>query len=173
MVLFLRVVSDNNLKHSQEVFEEAARFKGTSVVEVLQNCVIFNDGIHEAITDPRMREEHQIFLKHGEPMIFGNNHDKGILFEKGKLKVVQIGEGGVNQDDVLVHDATDQDGYLHQSLINMKLPEFPVAMGVIRAVPSKVYDQAMEDQIAEAKIKNRKLLRLTSSWRAENTWNVD
>ena len=149
---FARCV-DNNLKHSQEVFEEAARFKGTSVVEVLQNCVIFNDGIHEAISDPKQGEEHQIFLKHGEPMIFGNNRDKGIVFEKGKLRVVQLGEGGAKPEDILVHDASDQDGFLHQSLISMKLPDFPVAMGVIRAVPSKVYNEAMEAQIAEAKSK--------------------
>ena len=88
---FARVV-DNNIKHSQEVFEEAAKHQGTSLVEVLQNCVIFNDGIHSEISDPKMREERQIFLKHGEPMIFGNEKDKGLVFDKGNLKVVKIGE---------------------------------------------------------------------------------
>ncbi len=168
---FARCV-DNNLKHSQEVFEEAAKFKGTSVVEVLQNCVIFNDGVHEAISDPKTREEHQIFLKHGEPMIFGNNKDKGITMEKGKLKVVQIGEGGANLEDILVHDATDQDGFLQHSLINMKLPDFPVAMGVIRAVPSKVYNEAMDAQIAEAKAKS-KITSIDQLLSSGNTWTVE
>jgi 2-oxoglutarate ferredoxin oxidoreductase subunit beta len=168
---FARCV-DNNLKHSQEVFEEAARFKGTSVVEVLQNCVIFNDGVHEAISDPKTREEHQIFLKHGEPMIFGNNKDKGITMEKGKLKVVQIGEGGANLEDILIHDSSDQDGFLQQSLINMKLPDFPVAMGVIRAVPSKVYNEAMDAQIAEAKAKS-KITSIDQLLSSGNTWRVE
>lgn len=168
---FARCV-DNNLKHSQEVFEEAASFKGTSVVEVLQNCVIFNDGVHEAISDPKTREEHQIFLKHGEPMIFGNNRDKGIILDKGKLRVVKVGEGGVKPEDLLVHDMADQDGFLHQSLINMKLPDFPVAMGVIRAVPSKVYDQAMEEQIAGAKAKS-KISTIDQLLSSGNTWRVD
>lgn len=168
---FARCV-DNNLKHSQEVFEEAARFKGTSVVEVLQNCVIFNDGVHEAISDPKTREEHQLFLKHGEPMIFGNNRDKGIVMEKGKLKVVRIGEEGTNPDEVLIHDATDPDGFLQHSLINMKLPEFPVAMGVIRAVPSKVYNEAMDAQIADAKAKS-KISSIDQLLSSGNTWRVE
>lgn len=167
---FARCV-DNNLKHSQEVFEEAARFKGTSVVEVLQNCVIFNDGVHDTISDPKTREEHQIFLKHGEHMVFGNNRDKGIVLEKGKLRVVQIGDGGASLDDILVHDASDQDGFLQQSLINMKLPEFPVAMGVIRAVPSKVYNEAMDAQIAEAKSKSR-ITSVDKLLSSGNTWTV-
>ncbi len=168
---FARCV-DNNLKHSQEIFEEAAKFKGTSVVEVLQNCVIFNDGIHEAISDPKTREERQIFLKHGEPMIFGNTRDKGIVLEKGKLRVVQIGENGVTAEDVLVHDAMDQDGFLHQSLINMKFPDFPVAMGVISAVPSKVYNEAMVAQIEEAKSKS-KIKTVDQLLSSGNTWTVE
>jgi 2-oxoglutarate ferredoxin oxidoreductase subunit beta len=154
------------------VFEEAARFKGTSVVEVLQNCVIFNDGIHEAISDPKMRDERQIFLKHGEPMIFGNNRDKGIILDKGNLRAVQIGENGVKPEDILVHDASEKNGFLHHQLINMKLPDFPVAMGVIRAVPSKVYNEAMEEQIAEAKSKSR-ITSVDQLLSSGNTWKVE
>lgn len=168
---FARCV-DNNLKHSQEVFEEAAGFKGTSVCEVLQNCVIFNDGVHETITDPKTRDERQIFLKHGEPMVFGTNRDKGLVLEKGKLKVVQIGEGGVQLADILVHDATDPDVYLHQALISMKYPDFPVAMGVVRAVPAKVYDEAMEAQIVEAKTKSR-ITSVDELLASGNTWKVE
>ncbi|MCE1198880.1 MAG: 2-oxoacid:ferredoxin oxidoreductase subunit beta [Marinilabiliales bacterium] len=169
---FARCV-DNNLKHSQEIFEAAAAFKGTSVVEVLQNCVIFNDGVHEAITDTKTREEHQIFLKHGEPMLFGNNRDRGLVLANGKLKVVRIGEDGITEADVLVHDAEDEDGFLHQSLINMKLPEFPVAMGVIRSVSAKVYNEAMEEQIAEVQSKSNirnmdQLLNSGNTWKVEN-----
>ena len=123
-------------------------------------------------TDPKMREERQIFLKHGEPMIFGNNRDKGIILGKGNLRVVQIGEEGTKLEDVLVHDATDLNGFIHQSLINMKLPDFPVAMGVIRAVPSKVYDQAMEVQIAEAKSKS-KIASVDQLFASGNTWRVE
>jgi len=168
---FARCV-DNNLKHSQEVFEEAAKFKGTSVVEVLQNCVIFNDGVHEAISDPKTREEHQIFLKHGEPMIFGNNKDKGIAMEKGKLKVVKIGEGGANPEDILVHDATDQDGFLQHSLTNMTLPRISVYRGDIAAVPSQGTNKAIMSPIAEAKAKS-KITSIDQLLSSGNTWTVE
>ncbi len=168
---FARVV-DNNINHSQGIFEEAAKFKGTSVVEVLQNCVIFNDGIHAEIADPKFREERQIFLRHGEPMIFGDNKDKGLVFDKGNLKVVKIGENGVTMDDILVHDVTEPNGYIHQLLINMKLPDFPVAMGVIRAVDAPIYDQAMEAQIAEAKGKSR-IKSVDDLLNSGNTWTVE
>ena len=105
-------------------------------------------------------------------MIYGKKRDKGIVLERGKLRVVQLGEGGAKPEDVLVHDATDQDGFLHQSLINMKLPDFPVAMGVIRAVPSKVYNEAMEEQIAEAKAKS-KISCVDQLLSSGNTWTVE
>ncbi len=168
---FARAV-DNNIKHSQEVFELAAKHEGTSVVEVLQNCVIFNDGIHAEISDPKMREERQIFLKHGEPMIFGTLKDKGLVFDKGLLKVVTIGENGITLDDILVHDVTEPNGYVHQQLIGMKLPDYPVAMGVIRAVKAPVYDQMMEKQIAEVKSK-AKIKSIDELLRSGNTWVVD
>lgn len=168
---FARAV-DNNIKHSQEVFEAAAKHEGTSVVEVLQNCVIFNDGIHAEISDPKFREERQIFLKQGEPMIFGNLKDKGLIFDKGLLKVVKIGENGITRDDILVHDVTEPNGYIHQQLIGMKLPDFPVAMGVIRAVETLVYDQAMKKQIADVKSK-AKIKTIDDLLRSGNTWVVE
>jgi 2-oxoglutarate ferredoxin oxidoreductase subunit beta len=168
---FARAV-DNNIKHSQEVFEAAAKHEGTSVVEVLQNCVIFNDGIHVEISDPKFREERQIFLKHGEPMIFGTQKDKGLVFDKGFLKVVTIGENGITLDDILIHDVTEPYGYIHQQLIGMKLPDFPVAMGVIRAVETLVYDQVMEQQIADVKSRS-KIKSIDDLLSSGNTWVVE
>lgn len=168
---FARCV-DNNIKHSQEVFEAAAKHQGTSVVEVLQNCVIFNDGVHAEISDPKMREERQIFLKHGEPMIFGNLKNKGLILERGIIKAATIGESGVTLEDVLIHDVTEPNGYIHHQLIGMKLPELPVAMGVIRAVNAPVYDQLMEEQIANVKSKAR-IKSIDDLLTSGNTWVVD
>jgi 2-oxoglutarate ferredoxin oxidoreductase subunit beta len=162
---------DGNMKLSQTVFEEAAKHKGTSVVEVLQNCVIFNNGIHSEITDPAHRAERQLVLEHGKPMIFGDENNKGLVFENGKLKVVIIGENGVKEEDILVHDATEQDPTLHMALINMKLPDMPVAFGVIRSVPAFVYDVEMEAQIREVQ-KNSKVKCVDDLLSSGNTWEV-
>jgi 2-oxoglutarate ferredoxin oxidoreductase subunit beta len=162
---------DGNLKLSQSVFELAAKHKGTSVVEVLQNCVIFNNGIHTEITDPVHRADRQLILEHGKPMIFGKENNKGLVFEKGKLKVVVIGENGVTEDDILVHDATELDPTLHMALINMHLPNMPVAFGVIRSVPAFVYDTEMVAQIDTIQ-KTRKVTCVDELLSSGNTWEV-
>lgn len=162
---------DGNLKLSQSVLEGAAAHKGTSVVEVLQNCVIFNNGIHAAITDPNHRADRQLILEHGKPMLFGEENDKGLIFDKGKLKVVKIGENGVKESDILVHDACEEDPTLHLALINMKLPDFPVAFGVIRSVSAPVYDVEMEAQIEQVQ-QTCKIKSVDQLLRSGNTWEV-
>ena len=167
---FARTI-DSNMKLSQSVFEAAANHKGTSTVEVLQNCVIYNDGIHDAITDPAFRAERQLILEHGKPMLFGAENEKGIVFDKGKLKVAIIGENGITIDDILVHDATEVDPTLHMALINMQLPEMPVVFGVIRAVSSPVYDTEMVAQINQIQ-QTRKIKSVDELLNSGNTWEV-
>ncbi|MEZ5104735.1 MAG: 2-oxoacid:ferredoxin oxidoreductase subunit beta [Draconibacterium sp.] len=167
---FARTI-DSNVKLSQSVFEAAAKHKGTSAVEVLQNCVIFNNGIHDAITDPNHRAERQLILEHGQPMIFGANREKGLVFERGRLKVAVIGENGVTEDDILVHDAFEEDPTLHMALINMQLPDMPVAFGVIRSVTSLVYDVEMKAQIEEVQQK-RKITNVDELLNSGNTWEI-
>ena len=168
---FARAV-DNNVKHTQEVLKDAAAHKGTSVIEVLQNCVIFNDGIHDAIADPKFRAERQLFLKHGEPMIFGEENDKGIIWTLDGLKVAKIGENGITKDDILVHDAKRTDPAIHMSLISMSYPDFPVAVGVIRSVDALVYDQEMTQQIETVQAK-RKVSCMDELLKSGNTWKVE
>ncbi|WP_346857409.1 2-oxoacid:ferredoxin oxidoreductase subunit beta [uncultured Draconibacterium sp.] len=162
---------DGNLKLSQSIFEDAAKHQGTSVVEVLQNCVIFNNGIHNAITDPNHRADRQLVLEHGKPMLFGAENEKGLIFDKGRLRVAVIGENGVSADDILVHDAEEVDPTLHMALINMQLPDFPVALGVIRSVAAPVYDVEMEAQIKEVQ-KTRKVTCVDELLQSGNTWEV-
>ncbi|MEN6453298.1 MAG: 2-oxoacid:ferredoxin oxidoreductase subunit beta [Prolixibacteraceae bacterium] len=168
---FARAV-DSNVKHTQEVFELAAKHKGTSVVEVLQNCVIFNDGIHDEITNPKYRAERQLFLEHGKPMIFGNDNEKGLVFENGRLKVVRIGEDGYRIENILVHDSKNPDPTLHMALINMCLPDFPVAMGVVRNVEAPVYDEEMTKQIETVR-NGSPFSKVADLLRAGNTWEVN
>jgi 2-oxoglutarate/2-oxoacid ferredoxin oxidoreductase subunit beta len=162
---------DGNLKLSQEVFAEAAKHQGTSIVEVLQNCMIYNNGVHDHITNPEFRAERQLILKQGEPMLFGPENNIGLTFSKGKLKVVTPGKDGITLDDILVHDATEPDPSLHLALVNMQLPDFPVAFGVIRNVPSLVYDQEMSAQIKEIQ-KTRKITCMDDLLLSGNTWEI-
>ena len=167
---FARAV-DTNPKMMKEIFIEAEKHKGTSLVEVLQNCVIFNNKVHQQITAKDVREDHQIYLKHGEKMIFGKERNKGLVLDGLKLKVVTIGEDGYTMDDILVHDAHAEDPTMAYLLARMSLPEYPVAMGVIRAYKTSVYDQALEQQIADVKAKS-KIKNMTDLVNSGNTFEL-
>ena len=94
---FARVV-DTEPKRMREVLLQAAKHKGTSVIEVLQNCVIFNNQIHAEITGKEVRDDHQIYLEHRKPMIFGKESDKGLMLRNNRLEVVTIGQNGITEN---------------------------------------------------------------------------
>ena len=163
---------DYNLQLSTEVYKEAALFHGTSVVEVLQNCVIFNDGVHDAVTDKEFRDDRTIILHHGKPMIFGKENDKGIILDGLRLKVVRLGENGITEKDILVHDAHEPNPGIHYMLAGMKYPEYPVALGVIRQVDAQTYDSAMTEQIS--KVQERSAIKCVDDLlRDGSTWEVE
>jgi len=150
---FARVI-DTDIKNTPAILVEAARHKGASVVEVMLNCVIFNDGVNNRITNREVRADRTIFLRHGEKMLFGQNNERGIVRDGFSLKSVIIGENGYTIDDVLIHDATLVDPTLHQKLALMDGGALPVALGVIRSVEAPTYDEEMETQIERVKAKN-------------------
>ena len=159
---------------SKECMVAAAMHKGMSVVEVLQNCVIFNDKTHgEFAADKATRAERTVTLRHGEKMLFGADKQKGIVFENMKLKVVTVGEDGYTLDDVLTHDAHQRDTTLHSMLAAMKYPDYPVALGVIRAVEdATVYDREVARQVEEVKAQSKihsvdELLHSGATWEIE------
>ncbi len=146
---------DVDLKNQTELLIASAKHKGTSVVEVLQNCVIFNNGIHSKITDKASRPERTILLQHGKKMLFGFNNEKGIVADANlQLKAVTIGQDGYTLDDVLVHDATTKDNTLHLKLAQMGYDnDLPVALGVIRNVEAPTYENEYKKQIEEVQEK--------------------
>lgn len=162
---------DVELQTSQEVLVAAARHKGTSVVEILQNCVIFNNGIHSAITDREVRADRTIHLRHGEKMIFGAEGNRGIVQDGFGLKAVTIGEDGYTIDDVLVHDAHTPSNFLHQQLAMMDGHSLPLAVGVIRDVEAPTYNDAVSEQVEEVRAR-KGFKNLREMILAGETWEV-
>ena len=152
---FFARLLDVDLKTAQLCMTAAAKHKGTSVVECLVNYVIFNDGAHGWLAQKENRADRTIVLEHGKPMIFGKDRDKGLVLDGFNIRVVTVGEGGVTESDVLVHDATSEDSTLHMKLAMMEGPDMPIAMGVIRDVVEETYDAAVEAQIAEVQAKSK------------------
>ena len=161
---------DVDLKNSTDILIESAKHKGTSVVEVLVNCVIFNDGTHKDIADKEYRAERTIFLRHGEKMLFGKDNDKGLVLDGLKLKAVTIGQDGYTLDDILVHDATTQDNTMHL-LLSMMGGEMPVALGVIRAVEAPVYSEELYKQMEAVQTKKPNL-KLNDILMSGEVWQV-
>ncbi|MDA3892867.1 MAG: 2-oxoacid:ferredoxin oxidoreductase subunit beta [Salinivirgaceae bacterium] len=167
---FARTI-DYNVKLSTDIFILMAKHKGTSVVEVLQNCVIYNDGCHAMLTDKEHKEDRTIVLKHGERMLFGKEKDRGIILDGLKLRVVKLSPGGFTENDLLVHDAHENNPGIHTMLANMRYPDYPVALGVIRDITSVTYDESVANQIDKIK-KNAKFKSMRDLIYSGNTWEI-
>jgi len=139
---------DVEAKHLQEVIRRAHEHSGTSFVEILQNCNIFNDGAFGDLTEKDTKADSQLLLEHGKPLLFGKNRDRGLRMRGHSLEVVQLGDG-VTEADVIVHD--ERDSALAFLLSVIRPPDFPTPMGVFRAVDRPTYESVLNSQIRSAK----------------------
>jgi len=164
---------DTDLKHLPTVLTRAHAFQGASFLEVYQNCPVFNDKTFADFTEKSVAADRQLKLEHGKPMIFGKERDKGLRLIPGTfdLEVVTIGEGGVTEADILVHDETNHT--LANLLAGLCGPVFPVALGVLycdNSVPA--YDQSVHEQLEQAReIKGAG--EMHDLLRSGHTWTVE
>ena len=151
---FVARTIDMEVEMTKNILVEAACHEGMSVTEALVNCVIFNNRTHADFAESKaVREERTIHLRHGEKMLFGANKEKGLVLDGLKLKVVTVGEDGYTMDDILTHDAHEENTVLHTMLASMRYPEFPVAVGIIRDVNRPTYDTEVAHQVEEQQAK--------------------
>ncbi len=141
---------DIDVKHLGSMVEAAAKHKGVSFLEVYQNCNIFNDGAFDYFAERSVRPDKVLYLEHGKPMIFGKDRNKGIRMNGAHPEVVTIGENGITETDILVHDIHLQDPSVAFMLARMEQPDFPQPVGIFRAVERPSYDQMLADQIETA-----------------------
>ena len=152
----------------QDIFIEAAKHKGTSFVEIYQNCNIFNDGTFIAVSDRSAREDRILRLKHGKTFIFGREQNKGIRLNGLKPEVVDLGDG-VNENQLLTHDQFSRDSTLANLLSGFDHPEFPVPMGILRQVENSTYEETIEQQI-KTQIDEKGTGDLTALLRGSHAW---
>ena len=163
---------DIDVKHLGSVVEAGAKHKGVSFIEVYQNCNIFNDGAFDYFAERSVRQDKVLYLEHGKPMIFGKDRNKGIRMNGAHPEVVTIGENGITEADLLVHDINLEDPSVAFMLARMEQPDFPQPVGIFRAVARPSYDQMMTDQIDSAIAKSGpgtldKLLYSGDMWTVE------
>jgi len=169
---FVARTVDTTTEHLQHTLEAAGRHRGASFIEVLQNCNIFNDGAWREFTDREFRDDRMLVLEHGKPLIYGKERNKGIRLRGLHPEIVTIGEDGVTEADLLVHDQHAEDPYLALILSRMFWPEFPVPVGILRQVERPTYSDLVDGQIAQAIAKSGPG-DLRTALMAGETWTVE
>ena len=148
---FARAVATDS-QRIVDIMKAAYHHKGAAVCEILQNCVIFNNGAYDPVYTREGRKKNTIYVEDGKPLVFGENNQYGLVQEGFGLKVVEIGKDGYTLEDVLIHDSHNPDNTLQLKLAMMSNENgFPVALGVIRDVQAPTYDEAVSRQIEEVK----------------------
>ena len=163
---------DIDVKHLGSIVEAAAKHKGMSFIEVYQNCNIFNDHAFDSFAERTVRSDRVLYLEHGKPMVFGKNRDKGIRMNGALPEVVTIGENGITENDLLVHDIYLNDPSVAFMLARMEQPEYPQPVGIFRAIERPTYEDMMGDQIDAAIAKSgpgtlEKLIHSGDTWVVE------
>ncbi len=166
---FVARTLDREMKHMAEIIKEANLHQGTSFIEIYQNCNIFNDGAFNHLTNRETKKQNLLILKNGQPMIFGDSNDKGLILEGSNLKVVSIGSK-YSMEDILIHNNSDKNLAMLLSEITYD-EDLPVPIGVIYKEDKPTYDSMLVDQlsIAKEKKKDTDLQFLISG---PNTWKV-
>ncbi|HHF2888368.1 TPA: 2-oxoacid:ferredoxin oxidoreductase subunit beta [Vibrio diabolicus] len=145
---FIARTSDNDPTHMTMVLEAAAAHSGTAVVEILQNCVIFNDKVHEPYNGPANRSEHLLYLSDNEPLLFGKTHSKALINRGFGFEIVES-----EAPNLLLHSSQCEESYYAYALANLSYPDFPVPVGVFRSVTRPTFDQVIRHQKHQATLK--------------------
>jgi 2-oxoglutarate ferredoxin oxidoreductase subunit beta len=166
---FVARTVDTLTPHLVDVLKRAHAHRGTSFVEVFQNCVVFNDGAFSSFTERTAAADRQLHLEHGKPMVFGRERNRGIRLRPGSLRLeaVMLGEDGVTMDDLLVHDETDH--ALAQLLVSLRPPTLPVALGVVYCDPAPSYEAEVLGRSAGAMVNT---LNINELLRKGRTWTI-
>ncbi len=163
---------DTDVAHLQSVLARAARHKGTAFVEIYQNCVVFNDGAYTKLTGKETRADARVLLEHGKPLVFGKERNRGIVMRGMDAQAVTLGENGITEADLLVHDEAADQSSLAFMLAQFEGPDLPVPLGVFRAVETPTYQERNTQQAADARnAKGRG--NLASLLNSGDTWTID
>ncbi len=170
---FIARTIDVDAKHMQAILTRAHDHKGTAFVEILQNCPVFNDGIWDEVQDRKSRVKASLVLDHGEPLTFGlPGERKGIVFKDGIPAVIDLEDG---QDPVeagvVVHDERPASASYAGILATLQRPNFPLPVGVFRAVEKPTYETMLQDQVDGA-VKERGRGDLKALLHSGDTWEV-
>ncbi|MGC6470606.1 MAG: 2-oxoacid:ferredoxin oxidoreductase subunit beta [Flavobacteriales bacterium] len=165
---FVARTMDRDPKHLREMLKRSNDHKGTALLEIYQNCNVFNDGAFFGMTDKATKMNQTLFLEHGKPLLFGENNTKGIRLDGFKPIVVSLDD--YSTDDLWVHDEKDR---VKAGLLSRFFDEnFPRPFGVFYSEDRMLYEEALVNQIQEA-IDIKGVGNLDALLKGSNTWTID
>jgi len=142
---FVARTMDNNPKHMTKVFMAAAAHKGTAMIEIFQNCVIFNNNTFEPVYGKENRGQQVLFLEDGQPMTFGDQGELGIVFDGTRPKIVSAQDG-----TPAIHRENANDSTLAYAMAEMSFPDFPTPMGILRRIERPTFEDSLHQQVRQA-----------------------
>lgn len=167
---FIARTLDNNVKHMVSTFKAAHEHPGLSFVEILQNCVIFNDKTWDPVYGRQNRDDNLLFLEEDKPLLFGKEKNKGLRINQTlKPEIVTVGENGITEDDIIVHKPKDAELLYPSMLAQLNYPEYPSVAGILRQIERPTYESLVADQITDAQERKAPgtlddLIRGDASW---------
>lgn len=167
---FVARTYDVNVKHMAETFKAAAEHRGTSFVEILQNCVIFNKDVFNDVYDRSVRDDHMVHLEDGEPLVFGSERKQGVFFDGNNL-VTRVIDDKAPTQGLLVHDSRKHAAFYPNLLASMEYPQMPVPVGVFKRIQQAPYEILLEDQVQLAK-QHKGEASLSKLFSSGETWSI-
>lgn len=168
---FIARALDRDPKHLQEMILRSHKHKGTSFLEIFQNCVIFNDGAYSDLTEKESKDDATLIIENGKPLLFGKDKKKGIKLDGWKPLVINIDDGKNSINDVLVYDETSKTLAFILSTFS-EIEGLPMPVGVFLAIDRNTYEADMEVQINET-IKKFGAGEIHSLMKGESSWVID
>ena len=165
---FIARTMDRDPKHMREMLMRSNSHKGTSLLEIYQNCNVFNDGAFFGMTDKATKMNQTLFLEHGQPLVFGENKDKGIRLDGFKPIIVSLEDCSI--DDLWIHDEKDR---VKAGLLTRFFDaDFPRPFGVFYSEDRPTYEDALVQQIDDA-MEQKGQGNLDDLLQGSNTWTID
>lgn len=172
---FVARTMDRDPRHMQKMLQRAHEHKGTSMLEIYQNCIVFNDGAFELFTDRKTRPREAIYLEDGEPLIFGKDDDKGIRLDGLKPEIVSLEGDGYSKEDLWIHDEKDKTkAYILSQFFDAPAPgttAMPRPFGVLYAVDRPRYEEGVNLQVEET-VKRKGEGNLDELLHGPETWEI-
>lgn len=157
-------------KHMQNIIIQAGLHKGISIIEILTNCIIFNDDAFYPFEAKLVRNDNIVFLNHDKPLIYGKKNNRGLLLNGMNIEAVDITES--NNSKILIHKIDDNDTTMHFALCNLEYPKYPLPVGIFRQIIRPTYHDVL-DQHKSMAIKNAKIKTVGELLNSGDTWKIE